>query len=120
MVKFLTNLKFGDYTFRNNPRKLFMSYTQNTSTVSCLGFGSAIQNVGSALAVVDVEGELFGQDALQQFESLRQIFAMGKSAVLAGAGIEPIMAILSTLTLLGQGGSDVISFSARFIQERIV
>lgn len=116
----MTNLKFGDYTFRFNPRKLLVKYLNSVSTVSCAGFGAASQLVGPALTVVEAEGELFGSDAMLQFEALRNVFLLRKSQVLSGAGIEPFQAVFHSLSLVGNGGSDVVTYQVRFLEERTI
>ena len=63
----MTNLRFKEYTFRNNPRRLVVRHSRKTSAVSCYGIGESLQELGSGLTIVEGEGELFGEDALEQF-----------------------------------------------------
>ena len=104
----MTNLRFKDYTFRHNPRKIVVRYLKETAQSRCYGFGASLQELGSGLTIVEGEGELFGSDALEQ----------QGSGILSGAGIEPMYAVFDSLQMVGKGGDNTISYTFRFIQER--
>ena len=114
----MTNLRFKEYTFRNNPRRLVVRHSRKTSAVSCYGRGESLREMGSGLTIVEGEGELFGEDALEQFIALRKLMQQGGSGILSGAGLEPMQAVFDSLEMVGQGGDKTISYSFRFTEER--
>ena len=114
----MTNLRFKDYTFRHNPRKIVVRYLKVTAQSRCYGFGASLQELGSGLTIVEGEGELFGSDALEQFLSLKKMMEQQGSGILSGAGIEPMYAVFDSLQMVGKGGDNTISYTFRFIQER--
>lgn len=114
----MTNLRFKEYQFPHNPRRLTVGYLRNTVSSACFGFGAAIQDLGPGLTAVEGEGEFFGKDAMAQFQTLRQVFLEEGSGTLSGAGLEPMKAIFQNLTLLGKGGESALSYSFRFVEER--
>ena len=67
----MTNLRFKEYTFRNNPRRLVVLHRKRTTSAVCCGFGESLQQLGPGLSEVQGEGELFGEDAMEQFAQLR-------------------------------------------------
>ena len=80
----MTNLRFKEYTFRNNPRRLVVLHRKRTASAVCCGFGESLQQLGPGLSEVQGEGELFGEDAMEQFAQLRALME-GGSGVLIGA-----------------------------------
>ena len=114
----MTNLRFKEYTFRHNPRKIVVRHTRETASAHCYGFGNTLQELGPGLTVIEGEGELFGADALEQFLSLRKLMQDSGSGVLSGAGIEPMYAVLESLQMVGKGGDNTISYTFRFLEER--
>ena len=113
----MTNLRFKEYTFRNNPRRLVVLHRKRTASAVCCGFGESLQQLGPGLSEVQGEGELFGEDAMEQFAQLRA-WMEGGSGVLSGAGLEPMRAVLESLQMTGSGGEAVIGYRFRFIEER--
>ena len=75
----MTNLRFKDYTFRHNPRKIVVRYLKETAQSRCYGFGASLQELGSGLTIVEGEGELFGSDALVPF-LIEKIKTLGTAA----------------------------------------
>ena len=114
----MTNLRFKEYIFRNNPRRLTVRHNRRVSAVCCFGVGESLQELGSGLTVVEGEGELFGEDALEQFIALRKLMQQGDSGILSGAGLEPMQAVFDSLEMVGQGGDRTISYTFRFTEKR--
>ena len=120
----MTNLRFKEYTFRNNPRRLVVLHRKRTASAICCGFGESLQQLGPGLSEVQGEGELFGEDAMEQFAQLR-VLMEGGSGVLSGAGtpdqyftLGNFLAVLESLQMTGSGGEAVIGYRFRFIEER--
>lgn len=114
----MTNLRFKEYVFRNNPRKLVLKHQQEVMSVCCYGLGRTLQQLGKGLTIVEGEGELFGEDALEQFTALKKLMQQGGSGVLCGAGLEPMKTVFESLQMIGKGGDETISYSFRFTQDR--
>lgn len=114
----MTNLRFKDYTFRYNPRRLVVRYTKETVSARCYGFGASLQQLGAGLTVVEGEGELFGKDAMEQFLALKKLMQQNESGILSGAGLAPMQAVFESLQMVGKGGDNTISYTMRFIEER--
>ncbi len=114
----MTNLRFKEYTFRNNPRKLVVKCSQRTTRACCFGFGETLQLLGKGLVAVEGEGELFGDDAQEQFTVLKNLMQQGGSGILSGAGLEPMRAVFEDLQMLGNGGDQVIIYRFRFVEQR--
>lgn len=114
----MTNLRFKEYVFRHNPRKLNVFYRSKTSSAVCFGFGEAIQQLGKGVIVVEGEGELFGPDVMEQFYRLRKVANEGGSGILSGAGLEPMKAVFENLEMVGRGGETILSYRFRFVEER--
>lgn len=113
----MTNLRFKEYTFRHNPRKIVVKCGTGIARKSCFAFGERMQTVGRSLKVVEGEGELFGADAMEQFSQLQKLM-YGGSGILSGAGLEPMKALMESLQLIGRGGDETISYTFRFIEDR--
>ena len=116
----MTNLRFKDYIFRHNPRKIVTRYQQKTAVSLCYGFGQTVQQLGKGITVVEGEGELFGPDAMEQFFVLRKLAEQGGSGILSGAGLEPMKAVFEDLQMVGRGGDQTITYIFRFVEERSV
>lgn len=114
----MTNLRFKEYTFHNNPRKLTVRSMRMTAVSACFGVGQVLQELGEGLMEVEGEGELFGPDAMDQFLQLQRVQQEGGSGILSGAGLEPMQAVFDSLEMTGTGGDEAISYRAHFIQVR--
>ena len=116
----MTNLRFKEYTFRHNPRKITVKYQQKVVSSLCYGFGQSSQQLGKGLTVVEGEGELFGSDAMEQFIALRKLSEQEGSGILSGAGLDPMKAVFEQLQMVGKGGEQTITYLFRFVEERSV
>ena len=110
-------LQFGQYQFPHNPKKLRVITSQRMGVINCAQGGEITQTMGRKRTAVEGEGEFYGPQALYQYEQLRQVFKKGEKQVLLGPGIAPMEAYPEQLELVGQGGSSLVGYRFRFVED---
>ena len=79
-------MKYKDYTWPSNPKRLEVSHRRNVCETGLVSGASIVQDLGTFCRVVRGEGELCGPACLPQWERLVQIFQEGEPGVLTLPG----------------------------------
>lgn len=109
-------MKYKDFTFPHNPRKLQVVHRGKTATLHCPGRGGLTQHLGSLCRVVSGEGDFFGAEASNRLLTLTMMASEDTSGWLTLPGFPPFQAYLTRLTFLGEGDGSVLSYSFEFVE----
>ena len=106
-------MKFKGYKWHHNPRELVFEDEKKVSELTAPFDKSVVQNAGRRNMRISGEGELYGEDCLDQFLRLLELFREGGSGVLSIAGIPSVYAVFESLKLVGRPRSDILTY--RFV-----
>ena len=106
-------MKFKGYKWHHNPRELVFEDEKKVSELTAPFDKSVVQNAGRRNMRISGEGELYGEDCLDQFLRLLELFREGGSGVLSIAGIPSVYAVFESLKLVGRPRPDILTY--RFV-----
>lgn len=106
-------MKFKGFTWQHNPRELVFEDEKTLRELSAPFDKSVVWNTGRRNMRISGEGELYGEDCLEQFQRLFELFRAGGSGVLAIAEVPSVYAVFESLKLIGRPRPNVLTY--RFV-----
>lgn len=110
----LIPMRFAGYEWRHNPREIKFECEKKINELLAPNQGAEIQDAGRKNMVVKGEGELYGNDCLEQFNALLALFKKDGKGVLAIERITPFFAVFESVKLIGAPRENVLSYSFVF------
>ena len=107
-------MKFKGYSWHHNPREIVFENTKQLNETLAPFDKSVVQNTGRHNMRISGEGELFGDDCIEQFKELLALFREGGSGVLSIENVKPFHAVFESLTLIGKPKPDVLTYRFLF------
>ncbi|SDN83098.1 LysM peptidoglycan-binding domain-containing protein [Acetanaerobacterium elongatum] len=115
----MEKLRYKEYTFPTNPRRLEVINERRTARVPLPFEGELVADMGARARMVVIDGEFFGANAMQQYLKLEQVYNQGGSGQLYLPGEPPFMAHFSFFKTVGLPGRDGYGYTARFIEDTL-
>ncbi len=112
----LCPMRFAGYTWHHNPKSLKVTNGKKVVVLSVPYGADELLSFGEKPLTISGVGELYGEDCLEQYERLRQVYEMGKSDVLCLPRLAPMYAYFDSLTLDAQPSANVLTYSFSFTQ----
>lgn len=113
----LNIMRYKNYVWPHNPSNIEVSVTRDLREINIPFKGSLIQDYGQEKRIVSGSGQFFGEDCIDQFESLFTIFKQNGSGYLVLPGITPFLAIFSELHLIGNTMPNIINYEFEFWED---
>ena len=113
----LTTIKYKKYIFKNNPRELNVSSVKDLKEISLPFSGSIFQDFGREKRIVTGIGEFFGEDCIEQFNELFDIFKSKSPGFLSIPNMPPFLAEFKSLKMNIQTKPNVIEYSFEFFED---
>lgn len=110
----LVPMRFKGVEWRHNPGELSFECDKQVNELKTPNGTAYIQNMGRKNMKIRGSGELFGEDCLEQFRSLLDLFKQSGSGILAIPYIKPVCAVFESLKVLGMPKPDILSYSFVF------
>lgn len=112
----LMSMSFGDFTWEINPTELTVEY-ENTLVERILPFyGTNVENIGRKSRTVKGVGYFVGEDALEKFDLLEEVFFGGENAVLTLPNKMPFVAVFKSLGMVGVTQENVVKYTFTFVE----
>lgn len=112
----MEKLRYKDYTFRVNPRRLEVTGERQLARAQAPFAGEAVYDLGPRAAVVYGEGEFFGANAMQEYLKLEAVYRQGEAGLLYLPGLKPFMAHFALFKTIGEPGREGFSYAFRFVE----
>ncbi len=112
----LCPMRFAGYTWHHNPKSLKVTNGKKVVVLSVPYGTDVLLDFGEKPLTISGVGELYGEDCLEQYEKLRQVYEMGKCDVLCLPHLEPMYACFDSLALQAQPSANVLTYSFSFTQ----
>lgn len=113
----LATMRFADYEWLHNPVSLVITNRLSYGARSPYGENVQISDTRMALRVFSGKGELAGEDCIEQYKRLEELFMSKKKGVLTIPGMNPVYARFSKLSTQGTDIPDLLEYTFEFIQE---
>lgn len=110
----LANMRFKGVSWYHNPRELSFTCDKYISEKGSPGGGSYIQSTGRKNLRIKGKGELFGEDCLEQFQRLFELFREGGSGILSIAKLSPVYAVFESLKITAAPKPDLLEYEFVF------
>ncbi len=113
----LNVMKYKNYVWPNNPSTIDISVKRDLKDIEMPFNLGVIQDFGRQKRIVSGQGKFFGENCLEQFESLFTVLKQGGTGYLCLPGMTPFLAIFSELQLIGEAMPNVISYKFEFWED---
>lgn len=110
----LVPMRFGGAEWHHNPAEISFECDKQVNELKSPNGRAYIQNMERRNIVVRGKGQLFGDDCLEQFDSLFRLFRRVGSGILAIDKMEPIFAVFESLKIAGNPKPDVLDYEFVF------
>lgn len=111
-------MKFKSFQWPHNPAKLNVANERDIRELRMPFSGGALQDYGSKKRVVTGEGEFNGSSCLADYQQLSALFSAGSTGLLSLPGMEPFMATLFSLELIGKAQPNSIAYRFVFWEDQ--
>lgn len=113
----METMKYKDYVWPQNPKRLRVSLQRELRELSLLNGGSVVQDLGALRRVAEGEGELWGDDCLQHYSRLWELFRQKGAGLLKLPGYDPFYAHFAALERKDEPFTGLIRYSFRFWED---
>ena len=110
----LLPMRFKGFEWHHNPAQISFECDKQVNELKSPNGEAYIQNMGRRNMKISGSGQLYGDDCLEQFDSLLRLFRQGGCGVLAIDRMEPIYAVFESVKILGQPKPDILDYSFVF------
>ena len=114
----LAPMRFCGYTWHHNPKNIEISNGRRVVTMKFASTDDLPQSFAKQPLVIQGVGELYGNDSLEQYKRLSEVFSMGENGILCLPKMRPIRAIFEKLELVAGDVPDVITYRFRFVSSK--
>ena len=110
----LVPMRFNGVQWHHNPKEIVFECDKNINELKS-PFGNAyIQDTGRKNMKIKGTGELYGENCLEQFERLLDLFKNSGQGVLAIPKLTPIFAVFESIKIVGTPKPDMLTYSFVF------
>lgn len=109
-------MRFKEFTWRVNPTRLDLECGRSVKETALPFAGAETVDLGPKKRRASGQGYFIGADCLEQWRGLEAVFAQGGPGSLQLPGLEPFLAVMDSLTLLGREGSEQIKYGFSFTE----
>lgn len=113
----LESMSYKGYTWKYNPKRLEITQDRNIKENILPFIGNSYQDFGNKKRIVKGVGEFFGEDCIEQYNELRDVFNKGGSGYLSIPSINSFLAVFYSLNLTRKSEPNVIEYSFEFWEE---
>lgn len=110
----LIPMRFMGYEWHHNPREISFECAKTVAERLVPYDESQIQQTGRKNMVINGTGELYGEDCVEQFKALLELFKKGGTGVLAIENFEPVFAVFESVKILGTPRENVLTYGFAF------
>lgn len=110
-------MKFKNYIWPHNPSNIDISVKRNLKEFAIPFKGSVIQDYGREKRIVSGSGQFFGDNSIEQFNSLFTLFKQGGQGYLSLPGMDSFLAIFKELNLIELSMTNIVNYSFEFWED---
>ncbi len=111
-------MRFMGYTWHHNPKKLEIVCGKDVVKFSVPYFRQMVQSFSHKLITVRGIGELYGEDCMEQYKKLNDIFDKGEPGILCLPSIAPMYACFDKLSVVADDKPSVLTYEFSFTQTK--
>ncbi len=112
----LSLMSFGDFHWLHNPLEIKIENRRLVYNEIHPQRGEKLYESGNGCRVITGRGELLGDDCIDKFRELYEVFKKGESRMLSLPIFGPIYAKFTALEVLGNSTPDLLTYSFEFTE----
>lgn len=112
----LATMRFGDYEWKYNPLTLRITHELSHGKRVLPDSTEVVVDPRVNVNVVSGKGELFGEDAIEQYKEIEKVFRRGRKAVLTLPDRPPVYAYFTKFYGQGSDTPDLIEYGFEFVE----
>lgn len=109
-------MSYRDFIFPNNPEIIRITHSRKISKLSIANGFDYVEDFGGGYRIISGEGEFFGENAQNDFDSLKAVFEKGGGGMLYLPSQKPVYAVFESLELIGEDIDGVFKYKFRFAE----
>jgi hypothetical protein len=110
-------MRYKNYTWNYNPKYLKIVNSRDITSKKNVSGDNVIFDSGTDCRIISGQGELFGDDCLEQYEELLRLFNRGGLGMLYVPDIRPCYCHFAKLEMETSDKEDVVLYSFVFIED---
>lgn len=110
------SMRYKNFTWHHNPKTLKIKNSKKTINLSYPYSYTEAEEMFNEKAVIEGEGELFGENCIEQFNNLCRLFSSKNKGILSIGGIPSFEAYFTKLELLCEPKNNILSYSFQFTE----
>lgn len=111
-------MRYAGFVWRHNPYSLMFQSEKNTVELLPPYFASDVRAFSEKPCLIKGEGELFGEDCIEQYIRLKTLFSRRQEGVLSIEGLGSFYVAFISLSMLSQPKDNILSYAFSFRQKR--
>lgn len=111
-------MRFRGHTLHHNPATLRIECAENVRELAFPYAAPKSEYLGNRLRHIVGEGELYGEDCIEQFRALEKLCADGGEGLLSLSHTPSIHAYLKELRMIAEPKENVLSYRFEFIEAK--
>lgn len=108
------SMRYKNFTWHHNPKTLKIKNSKRTVSLSYPYCYRSTEEMFRENTVIEGEGELFGEDCIEQFNSLCRLYSSKNKGILSIGGIPSFEAYFTRLELLCEPKNNILTYSFQF------
>ena len=110
-------MRFNGYGWQHNPRSLKFLSEKNKTELLPPFCTSDVRTFGEKPYRIEGEGELFGEDCIEQYIRLKMMFSQAGEGLLSIEGLGSFYVTFVSLEMLAQPKDNLLSYSFAFLEK---
>lgn len=111
-----SSMRYKGFTWHHNPKVLQIKNSKDTLILKYPYSFQQVKEMFRESCVIKGEGELYGENCIEQFNALNKLFREKGEGVLSVCALPSINAFFTKLELLCEPKENVISYSFEFVE----
>lgn len=112
----LMGMRFRDFTWKDNPVDLQVKAARRVAEKKIPYGQTQVEEVGQERRKVSGKGYFAGEDCMERWNDLQQVFSQGGPGLLQLPGLSPFWAVMDALELEGVSGKDLVRYGFSFTE----
>lgn len=110
------SMRYKNFTWHHNPKTLKIKNSKRIISLSYPYSYRTVQEMFKENAVIEGEGELYGENCIEQFNSLCKLYSSKNKGILSIGGIPSFEAYFTKLELLCEPKNNILTYSFQFTE----
>ncbi len=109
-------MRFNGYTWHHNPKELQVKCGKTVVKLGVPYFREIVSSFSQKLITISGTGELYGEDCLEQYKRIKELYEKGEKGILCLPQLMPMYVCFDSLVMHANTTPSVVTYSFSFTQ----